>query len=362
MKVVLFHKNCKDGLFSAFSFWKKYGCKDVMYIEINYKPIQDMEPMEALEYIFNGYIKKPCSLNSAVYEFKDNKVTVEDMKDMELYVVDYSFPVKHFKTYIPLFKSILVLDHHKTAIDEYTNQFYHTEGKNGWMFIKPSENSEIVFSTHESGAKLTYMFLNEDKEVPSYIELISDRDLWTFKLENSKKFHHGLMLHELNDFNVIDTLMNSFLNDIVNIGGKYEVALLERIEKIIRSNVIDITVKIAGQEYKCGLVNSYLDIASDLCDSVIYNHGYDISIAYTMQKNADVSCSVRSRKGIDSSKISLMYGGGGHANSSGFHFSLDELNSVLKKKFIIVAKKPSWNFLNKIVEKFKCLQQALFRV
>lgn len=344
MKVVLFHKNCNDGLFSAFSFWKKFGCKDVMYIEVNYKPIQDMEPMEALEYIFNDYIKNPCSLNSAIYKFKDNKVTVEDMKDMELYILDYSFPVKHFKTYIPLFKSILALDHHKTSIDQYTNQFYYTKGKNDWIFIKPSENSDIVFSTYESGAKLTYMYFNENKEVPSYIELISDRDLWTLKLKNSKKFNYGLTFYELNDFNVIDTLMNSSLNDIVNIGRKYEVIFLKRIENIIESNVIDIIVNIEGQEYKCGLVNSYLDIVSDLCDSVIYNHGYDISIAYTIQKNTNVICSVRSRKDIDSSKISIMYGGGGHANASSFSLTLDELNSILKEKIIIVEKKSSYNF------------------
>lgn len=353
MKVVLFHKNCKDGLFSAFSLWKKFGGKDVIYIEINYKPIQDMEPMEALNYVFNGYIKKPSSLNPAPYIFPDGIVTESEMAEMELYIVDYSFPVKHLKTYIPLFKSILVLDHHKTAVDEYTSQFYHNEGRNGWTFINPSENCEIVFSTKQSGAKLTYMYFNEGKEVPSYIELISDRDLWTLKLENSKKFHHGLMLHQLNDFNVIDTLMNSFLNDIVNIGGKYEIALLERIEKIIKSNLVEIVIKIAGKEYKAGLVNSYLDIASDLCDSIIYKHGYDIAIAFDLQKQADVSCSVRSRKGIDSSSLSLMYGGGGHANASGFHFSLKELNSVLKHKYMIVSKRPSFGFFKKLLEIFK---------
>ena len=355
MKVVLFHKNCKDGLFSAFSIWKKFGCKDVMYIEINYKPIQDMKPMEALDYIFNGYIKKPSPLNSAVYEFKDGKVTVEDTKEMELYIVDYCIPIDHFHIYSGLFKSILVLDHHKTAIDDYSKEFPHCLKviENDWIKIKPYKNCEILFSKNESGAKLTWMYFNPGKEIPSYIELISDRDLWTFKLENSKKFHHGLMLHDLSDFNVIDALMNNFVTDIVNIGGKYEFALLDRIEKIIHSNVIDVTVKISGKEYKCGLVNTYLDIASDLCDSVIYKHNYDIAIAYTIQKDDDVSCSVRSRKGIDSSLLSLMYGGGGHALASGFHINMKEFNRILKNKYIIVTKKTSWNFFKKIWEIFK---------
>jgi len=354
MKVVLFHKNCKDGLFSAFSFWKKFGGKDVLYIEVNYKPIQDMEPIEALNYIFNGYIKNPSLLNAAPYIFPDGVVTESEMAEMELYVVDYCFPVKHLQCYIDLFKSILVLDHHKTAIDEYTKYYPSKEGGFGWIFIRPHTNCEIIFSKEQSGAKLTWMYFHGGyNEVPKYIELISDRDLWTFKLENSKKFHHGLMLHQLNDFNVIDALMNSAMHDIVNIGGKYETALLERIEKIIKSNLTEIVVKIAGKEYKAGLVNSYLDIASDLCDSIIYNHGYDIAIAFDIQKRSDVSCSVRSRKGIDSSSLSLMYGGGGHANASGFHFSLKELITAIKKKHIIVVKNPSFNIFKKIMEIFK---------
>lgn len=353
MKVVLFHKNCKDGLFSAFSLWKKFGGKDVIYIEINYKPIQDMEPIEALNYIFNGYIKNPSSLNPVPYIFPDGVITESEMSEMELYVVDYSFPVDHLLSYVPLFKSILVLDHHKTAIDEYTERFFFEDGLNGWKTIDIEKNCKIVFAKDQSGAKLTWMYFNPNKEVPNYIELISDRDLWTFKLENSKKFHHGLMLHQLNDFNVIDTLMNSFLNDIVNIGGKYEVALLERIEKIIKSNLTEIVVKMGGKEYKTGLVNSYLDIASDLCDSIIYKHGYDIAIAFDIQKRSDVSCSVRSRKGIDSSQLSLMYGGGGHENASGFHFSLKQLLTVLKHKHIIVVKNSSFGFFKKLLELFK---------
>ena len=73
MKVVLFHKNCHDGLFSAFAFWKKFGGRDTVFIEVNYKPIQDMKPMEALDYIFNGYIKNPSTLNSVKFEFENNE-------------------------------------------------------------------------------------------------------------------------------------------------------------------------------------------------------------------------------------------------------------------------------------------------
>lgn len=361
MKVVLFHKNCHDGLFAAFSYWKKFGSKDTIFIEVNYKPIQDMRPMEALDYIFNGYIKNPSTLNPVNYEFKDNRVSLEDMKEMELFIVDYSFPVKHLEQYIDLFKKILVLDHHKTAIDEYTNYYPSKKGGFGWTFINPHENCEIVFSSDESGAKLAWMFFHGGySEVPDYIELISDRDLWKFKLENSRKFYYGLKLQDLTTFNMIETLLNSFKNNIIVEGGKYEKVLMDRNKKIAKANSIDILVKIAGKDYKGVLVNSYLDIASDLCNHLIADKGYDIAIAYNIH-NDSVGCSIRSKKGLDSSPLSLMYGGGGHAQASGFSIPFKELNDIIKNKYILVTAEPDFGFLTKLLRKIKWPRLGLFR-
>lgn len=354
MKVVLYHKNCHDGLFSAFSFWKKFGSKDTIFIEVNYKPIQDMEPIEALDYIFNGYIKNPSSLNPVPHVFPEGVVLDSEIAEMELYVLDYSFPVKHLQKYIDLFKSILVLDHHKTAIDEYTSYYPSTEGGFGWTFIRPHTNCEIVFSENESGAKLSWMYFHGGyNEVPDYIELISDRDLWRFKLENSRKFYYGLKLQDLSTFNMIDTLLNSFKNNIIIEGSKYEKVHNERNEKIAKANIIDITVTIAGKEYKAGMVNSYLDVASDLCSNLISKRGYDIAIAYNIDNKSVVGCSLRSKKGLDSSSLSLMYGGGGHAQASGFSIPFTELNKIIKNKYILVTSKPTFRFLKKLLEIFK---------
>lgn len=351
MKVVLFHKNCHDGLFSAFSFWKKHGSKDTLFIEVNYKPIQDLEPLEALDYIFNGYINSPLSLNTEKIEFEGNKVTKEDMANMELFILDYSFPYTHLINYIPLFKKILVLDHHKTAIDEYTNLFFSNKDKNDWINIDIALNCKIIFAEKESGAKLTWMYFNKGQEVPDYIELISDRDLWSFKLENSRKFYYGLKLQDLSDFNVMDALLTYHKQDIVNNGGKYERVLTKRNEKIADNNFIPISVKIAGVDYKGVLVNTYLDIASDLCSGIIRDQNLDIAIAYNIYGGLNVGCSLRSKKGVDSSPLSLMYGGGGHAQASGFDISLKELNSIISNRFIIVHKKVS--FLQRLKELFK---------
>ena len=362
MKVVLFHKNCHDGLFAAFSYWKKFGSKDTIFIEVNYKPIQDMKPMEALDYIFNGYIKNPSTLNPVNYQFKDNKVSLEDMKEMELFIVDYSFPVRHLQEYISVFKSILVLDHHKTAIDEYTEHYEVKEGGFGWMFINPSNNCRIVFSNKESGAKLSWMYFHgEYIEVPDYIELINDYDLWKFNLENTRKFDYGLKLQDISSFNVLDTLMNSYKYDIISTGGKYERMHLARIEKIVKANIIEVCLTISGKQYKCGLVNAYPDIRNEICDHVIKTLGYDAAISYNIYSSTEVSCSLRSKESLDSSGLSKMYGGGGHKNSSAFRITFKELSNIIKNKYILVTAEPDFGFLTKLLRKIKWPRLGLFR-
>lgn len=361
MKVVLFHKNCHDGLFSAFAFWKKFGGRDTVFIEVNYKPIQDMEPLEALDYILKGHNKNPSSLNSVPYMFHEETAVEFEANSIELFVLDYSFPVEHLLEYTKYFKKITVLDHHKTAIDDYTKAFPSKVGGFGWMFIQPTENCEIVFSTNESGAKLTWMYFHGGyNEVPDYIELISDRDLWEFKLENSRKFYYGLKLQDLSTFNMIETLLNSFKNNIIIEGGKYEKVHNERNEKIAKANIIDIEVILRGKRYKGGLVNSYLDVASDLCSNLISKRGYDIAIAYNVNNKGVVGCSLRSKKDLDSSLLSVMYGGGGHAQASGFSIPFKELNNIIKNKYILVTVKSEFRWLKILLEKFKWLP-ALFR-
>ena len=336
MKVVMYHTNCNDGLISAYNLWKVFGSKDVIYIPVNYKPIQDMEAMEALDYVFNSYINSEKTISSTKYFFKDNKVTVDDIKEMELYVVDYSFPVEHFQKHINLFKSVLVLDHHDTAIQSYIKTFKYDLIENNWLSIKIGENAQVIFSEKESGAKLTYMYFNKGLEVPTFIELASDRDLWKFDLKYSRAFKYGCDLFQLEDFNRIDNLMKHSVSNIIFVGEKYENYFNARLAKIIKQNTFEIKAIINGETYRCAMINTFPDIASDICDLTIQRDGYDMAIAYNIDTRQDVACSLRSRVGLDSSKLSLSRGGGGHKRASGFTISLEEFNKIVTNKLIEV--------------------------
>lgn len=327
MKVVLYHKHCTDGFFSAYVLWLKYG-SDALYIPVNYKPIQDMEPLEALEYIFNdktnGYLEK---YGNTAYKASD--VNKDNYKDVDLIVVDYSFPVEHFNLHVKLFKSVLVLDHHESAIRDYSEFFpYETNDKN-WKTITVGNTAKVILSEHESGAKLCHLYYYPEHSVPYYIELVSDRDLWKFNYPETRIFYYGIKFLNCNNFNEMSDIVNNQYEYVLTSGRIYEKDVAERIENVRNSGTKLIKVLINDKEYDCGIVNSYLDIASDLCSTIMDKEKCSLSIAYTIKKDNKVTCSLRSIKEIDSLPISSKFGGGGHKNASGFTITVERLLEIL---------------------------------
>ncbi len=333
MKVVLYHSNCQDGFFAAATLYKKFG-KEALYIPVNYKPIQDITPEEALAYIFNPkHSEELFSNGNSIYTLKD--VRPENYKDVSLFIVDYSFPVGHLEVYSKLFKSILTLDHHVTAAKAYGEKYLTGETKEGWLTMHPSENTKLVFSEKDSGAMLVHRYFNPEEPVPYFIELVSDRDLWQFKKKETDLFHYGVrLLNEENIQKVLDYATTNF-EFILHLGELQKKEVLSRIKKTKRHGVFPVKITLHGNDYKGAIVNSSLDIASDLCNSVIKD-GYDIAIAYSLQSVEDVSFSVRSAKGVDSSKLSLHFGGGGHAQASGFHASVKMLFEMMQTQSLTV--------------------------
>jgi len=326
MKVVIYHTNCNDGLFAALCAWQKFGM-DALYIPVNYKPIQEMEPMDALRFIFSKETAKSVdAIGNSKYKVQD--VTEENYKDVELFVLDYSFPVDHFITHCGEFKSVTVLDHHEKAIKDYCEIFHHIVDNNGWKVLTPFDNCKLIFAEKESGAKLSWMYFNPGVEVPGYIELVSDRDLWKFKLEYTRSFHAGIKTLNESNFRALEQNVKFGINRILDLGKYSERMVNDRIKALKNSNCRFITIHHKGKRYKAGLVNCYLDIASDLCAKIIKDEECKIAIAYNIHRDDIVGCSIRSNNEL-AMPIAERFGGGGHLNASGFSITLDQLFNIL---------------------------------
>jgi oligoribonuclease NrnB/cAMP/cGMP phosphodiesterase (DHH superfamily) len=266
--LIIYHGNCPDGFGAAWSFWRKYGY-------------------------------------SADYFAANYGGDIPDITDRELYILDFSYSRKITEEIAAKAKSIVILDHHKTAY----------EALNGLSYFN--------YDVNHSGAYLSWKYLFGESKVPHLIKLIEDRDLWNFKIEDSKYLLDVLDSNPY-DFNTWDMLARDFepdspnYNDLKKDGiaiGRYRLSL---IEKILKNSH---TITILGQDIPA--INSPF-FQSELGATLSVGRPY--SCVYYWDGDR-YRFSLRSdSNGEDVANIASNFGGGGHKRASGFLVkSLEEL-------------------------------------
>lgn len=271
---VLYHAHCTDGTGSKFSAWKKFG-NNAEYIAVNYgQPVPEMN------------------------------------LDSEVYIVDFSYPRDVLEQLQSVHKSVIVLDHHKTAEAS-------LKGCPGCQF-----------DMHRSGCVMAWEYFHPTEPVPDLLLDIQDRDLWLFKRPNSKATHAGLQL-----------LKGDMLvwNGVVESPTRYQTLvqegrLLLKRQKIAIDNAVKGKVKIVNMSgHKVGITNT-TDLASEIgsaiCESKVHN--VDFAICYCITNEDDVFLSFRSVGNFDVSTIAAKLGGGGHKNASGARIGISTLAKLIK--------------------------------
>jgi hypothetical protein len=120
----------------------------------------------------------------------------------DVLVVDFSYPREVLEAMAQEARSVLVLDHHKTAAEQLAG-LPSAEGladqwlgsiKN-WKGAAPTANGgktnlATVFDMNRSGAGITWDYLHPGVPRPCLIDLVEDRDLWRFKHDpETRRFH-----------------------------------------------------------------------------------------------------------------------------------------------------------------------------
>ncbi len=315
--IVFYHANCTDGFGAAFAASLKFR-KDAIYIPVNYKPVQDMEPLEALDYVFKDYDIQPS-----------------DYSALRLFIVDYAFPLEHFKLHRSLFKQIVIIDHHKSAIDSYLpyikeelfdDDHILEDGHIAYSTYRKG-NTMVLFSSVKSGALLSYICFGSSK-IPLAFELISDRDIWTFKYGDQARALH-LHLETLKPWTFEkwkDTLSDEKTQEMVSMG----LPLLEERNKLLKSyadKAQPIDIEIGQTKYRGAAVSAPMQYASGVGE-LIYNAGHDYAVIYSLT-DWGYSCSLRSKGNYDVCSIAEYFGGGGHLNAAGCTIEKDLFESFL---------------------------------
>lgn len=281
----IYHSNCADGLGAAWAAKRALG--------------------EEVEFIAAKYGEKPPFFDVAEVNPETGRPFEKDgfwkYSGRDILIVDFSYSLGTLRAMAAEARSILVLDHHKTAredldqldypIPAYVDRSFRIKE---WLDDPISANNPpnlaAIFDMNRSGAGLAWDYLHPGEPRPHIIDLIEDRDLWRFAFgdKKSQAFHAALTSYDITDLSAMFERLDEW-NEWCEPDGDYEdphafKALLHVGHAILRSDsqklraavaASRLTITIAGHTVPCANVPP--GMASDaghmlckwLCDEAI---------------------------------------------------------------------------------------------
>lgn len=225
----------------------------------------------------------------------------ENIEGKDILIADFSYKRNVLIQMASKAKSILILDHHKSAEADLKDL--------------PCENVTTIFDMNRSGAMITWDYLNPGLEAPMIIKHIQDRDLWRFAIEGTKEISAALFSYEY-DLDAWTAFIDFDLSEMLIAEGR---TLVRKQDKDVKEMISKYghEMEIYGQRVPA-MNTSYFyssDVGSEMAK------GKPFAACYFMDSNW-VYFSLRSNnEGMDVSVIASYYGGGGHRNASGFKIS-----------------------------------------
>jgi uncharacterized protein len=278
--ILFYHKNCPDGFGSAYSFWKKYG--------------------DSIEYF-------PIDYTDA---FPDN----DNIDGRDVWMADFCFKRNAATELIERANSVLIIDHHLTAIKD--------------MAEVESPKLTKVFDINKSGASLSWSYLFGDNNIPNIIRYIEDRDIAKWKLDGAREFLAYLdsiqmAFEEWDEFN-----KNTETLDGMDLAIRRGHILLNYINQLSKSAASSIhTINLVGM--KVPAINTSIFIRGDIITKMAMESDVGFAAAYHFNGSKFVF-SLRSAGKVDVESIAKGFvGGGGHKFAAGFNLSAKDAAPIL---------------------------------
>lgn len=232
-----------------------------------------------------------------------------DVTDRDVVLVDFSYPRPVLLRMAERARSVLVLDHHKTAAEDLAG-FPEPEPFGTWLDAPPSVVA--LFDMGRSGAGLTWDYLNRGRPRPRFLDYIEDRDLWRRQLPGGDLFTIALRSYP-QDFQVWDELVAAGPAPLIAEGRSIHRYYRLRVEEIKRS-----AYKSQMCSYGCWVANAPYFAASEVAGELCERPGGFFGACYFEVGKGRWQYSLRSRGDFDVSEIAKVFGGGGHKNAAGF--------------------------------------------
>ena len=285
--ICIYHANCADGFTAAWAVREALG--------------------DAVEYIPASYGSEPPKVAGA-----------------DVIIVDFSYKRPVLERMAMSARSILILDHHKTAKDDLAGlPEPHT---NGWADHISGLSLEIengrdprypraLFDMDRSGAQMAWDYFCRGAR-PFLVDVVADRDLWRWKIDQSQEINAVIGSHEMtwDTWHELAARLQADA-DIGRVAAEGE-AILRAHDKLVRQ-VIDVSKRrmmIGGHDVPVAAAPYAL--ASDTAGTMAEGEPFAATYVDGPKGRA---FSLRSRAdGLDVSSIAQAYGGGGHRGAAGF--------------------------------------------
>lgn len=276
--LVIYHAGCKDGFCAA---WVAYEALSSL----------DRTP----ELLPRSYGQDP---------------PLEGIAGREIYILDFSWPRRMMERIIEAARTLVVLDHHKTAEAD----LKPLQGE-----LDFSTSHHILFDMNRSGAGMTWDWFRPVTPRPWLVNYVEDRDIWKWALPDSRivNAYIASLDYTLQDWEAASHLTVEqafrFGEVLIKKANSYNAALIEHLGML----------KNPGSFTNIPIINAPTEGISELMESMLSkNPTAPYCLAWRVRKDGSVSVSLRSTEGraeaIDVSELAKMYGGGGHKHAAGF--------------------------------------------
>lgn len=225
-------------------------------------------------------------------------------------------------------RSIIMLDHHKTAqadLKEFSvelcgNATFCATDVDGMLGDTAELDRPAVlarFDMARSGAALTWEFCFCGKPMPEFIEFIEDRDLWRFRLKNTRPFSMYLRATPMT-FEAWDEIAREWACEPETVLAK-AYAIERFYDRKIAELLPTITLKTIGKWKDVPVAHAPHAFVSDLAHEILKAHPAAPFAAVIVDAYGGRTYSLRSEDHrVDVSEVAKSFGGGGHRNAAGF--------------------------------------------
>lgn len=246
--------------------------------------------------------------DKSIYDY--DKVFVTDLciKEPLLSAIDSNEELK---------KRILVLDHHKTEIEEGNDKY-------SFVNIIVEENGLKV-----SGTKLFYEYLSKNgylektNVLDELVEWTREYDVWDWKKNNNYEARKLHILFETLGYEKYLELINYKVDNLdAIIYNDYETSVINKFEKDLEEAINNylndikiVTLDIEDKKYRVGYIKCPYKYRNDVNEIILKEGKIDIDVVGMIMTDID-TVSYRQIKDIDISTIAKYFGGKGHRNAA----------------------------------------------